>query len=208
MEQPLRKHDCGTTCTVIQDTRIALLCMLVALLPACDEQPTRTAQEHLNEATELLDSGDLGAAIIELKNAIALEPGNSLTRLLLARAYIETGNGAGAEKELRRSFSHGMPANNIAILVARAMLLQHKSRELLALGDFFDGSLNRSELRPRDRAELTALEGHAHLQRLEIDAADKNYNRALTLDPDSIEARVGKAALAIMQGRTAEAKAW
>jgi len=62
-----------------------------------------SAQEHYDRAVQFRDGKDTQATVIELKNALQIDPGHAPARWLLGLTYLETGNGAAAEKELERA---------------------------------------------------------------------------------------------------------
>lgn len=182
-------------------TRGLVLALLFPLIISCGKS-TLTPQEHLARAKDLQEKEDVQAAIIETKNALQQTPDNAEARLLLGTLYVDGGDGAAAEKELQRAKELGVSGGSWATLMSRSKLLQNKFQELL------DQPQPDNTASPAQRAELTALKGHAYLGLGKLDTAKTTYDEALALDNKSVEALAGKAQLAVFQGKTDEARRW
>jgi tetratricopeptide (TPR) repeat protein len=61
----------------------------------------------VSKAQDLFDAGNYSAAEIELKNLLQADPNQAEARVLLGQIYLRGGNGAAAEKELRRALDIG-----------------------------------------------------------------------------------------------------
>lgn len=101
--------------------------LLSLLISACSEQ---TADNHLLTAKKYIEQQDNNAAIIELKNAIKLDPKSAEARFLLGKAYIENKAYQGAEKELSRALDLKYPVNKVVPLLSLAF---QKTRSDVAL---------------------------------------------------------------------------
>ncbi|HND98401.1 MAG TPA: tetratricopeptide repeat protein, partial [Plasticicumulans sp.] len=112
---------------------------------------------ELDKAEQLRAQGQLGAAIIELKNALQDEPDCGPGRRLLGVLYVELGNGAEAEKELLRARRLKVRETGIALPLAEALLLQREYQRLLESVQPVSG------MSMRDVADLRALRGEALL---------------------------------------------
>ncbi|MEI8648905.1 hypothetical protein P4S73_15190 [Paraglaciecola sp. Hal342] len=88
--------------------RIKLLSYLVAVsaftLVGCD---SKSAEEYIAAAKVQYQKNDTQAAIIDLKNAIALAPKNKEARANLGKYYLGAGSFVESEKELRRAIELG-----------------------------------------------------------------------------------------------------
>ena len=87
-------HSVGRACWPI-------LFMTVLFVSACGFGLDTEAR--LERAETALAGGDYRAAIIDAKNILQDEPDNVSARLVLGRASIRIGDGASAEKDLRRA---------------------------------------------------------------------------------------------------------
>ena len=111
---------------------------------------------RLDKANELFEQGKYRAAEIELKNLLRDDPGVVNGRLLLGRIYLKVGNGAAAEKELRRASDLGVESKLWRLDLAESLLLQGKFSDALE-------ELDVASLPPADRARALALRGRAYL---------------------------------------------
>jgi putative PEP-CTERM system TPR-repeat lipoprotein len=181
------------------------LALAAALLTGCGAGPS--AEELLARAREFRDRSEIPAALIEAKNAVREAPERADARLLLAELYLETGDGASAEKELRKAAELGVDAGAVKVKLARAVYLQGRYQELVdeAVREAAAGE-GSSGLTPVQEAELAALRGHAYLGLGRLDPAELLYDRALALRADEPEALVGKARVAVARGQPEQAR--
>lgn len=170
-------------------TRITIALGILAL-SGCEFTDSGTDAEHFAKAQALYDGGNLTASVIELKNTLQKNPDNGPARALLGRTQAELGQGAAAEKELRRAFELQAPQAGLAELLAEALRLQGKQAELLA------EIVPAPSLPPNERQELHARRGDAWLALGKPDQAKAEYESALKIDPDSAAGKVGLARLA------------
>ncbi|MDN4038016.1 XrtA/PEP-CTERM system TPR-repeat protein PrsT [Massilia sp. YIM B02443] len=168
---------------------------LVLGLAGCSrDQSTPTL---LAEAKQYQEKGDLKAALIQLKNAVAKSPDDANARLQLGTLYLETGDAVSADKELRRAASLGTNPEQVLPLLARALQQQGKFKESL------------EELKPETVAKsapLLALRGDALLATQQPDAAKEAYQAALALAPNNGAALTGMARHAMLAGSREEAE--
>jgi len=142
--------------------------------------------QYVDRAQDYLDQGDLNAATIELKNALEQNKENAQARMLLGEVYLEVGNAASAEKELRRASELGVADGAILPPLARALLMQGKYEELQAL--------SLENLTAMDQKALVlAAQGLGKLVQGEVDAGTELIDQAVSLDPQSVYADVAKA---------------
>src|SRR6516165_6196083 len=109
----------------------AALVLVALVLSACG----KSANEYINRAQALLDSGNIPAAVVELKNALQEEPNNVKARVLLAQSYLDMSDPTAAEAHLLRARSDGADA---------ALLAKPSAESELRLGKF-DEALRESE---------------------------------------------------------------
>jgi putative PEP-CTERM system TPR-repeat lipoprotein len=193
----MRKLDCRKV-----RRRIAVIVGVLLLgVGGCDVLDSRTDGDYVARALELRDEGNPNGAIIELKNALQKNPENAKARSLLGQAYVERGDGAAAEKELRRAIElHGARKADLRLPLAEALSLQGKNQELLI------EIVPDAPLPPRQRAMLTAWRGDAWLGMRKPDLARREYEEALAIDAQAPLAKLGLARLAAGGNRIAEAQ--
>lgn len=175
---------------------LLLAMLLVGLLGGCSgEKP----EQFLAKAQQQYEKGDRVAAVIELKNAVQKDPDYAEARLLLGKIYIEQGDGASAEKELRRALQLGAKRKGITAQLGRALLLQREFKKVLEeVPAAPDGT-------PVEAAAMLAVRGDALAMLKQLDEAKAAYEAARKLDPAQVEATQGLAALAMLQGQPEEA---
>lgn len=76
----------------------------------------------VNRAQVFINEGQDNAAVIELKNALAVNPENKQARWLLGKVYYDNGWFADAEKELTAARRLGVADDSVLPLLARAWL--------------------------------------------------------------------------------------
>lgn len=83
-------------------------------------------QDRLDRGSQAFSDGDYRAAIIDAKNVLQKEPDNIGARLLLGRVSVVVGDGATAEKELRKAVELGTDLATVLVDLGSALLMQQK----------------------------------------------------------------------------------
>ncbi len=179
---------------------IILLLGLALLSISCGK--SLTDAQHVERAREFQEKGQLRTSVIELKNALQKNPANREARLLLGQIYVEVGDGASAEKELRSALDQGIAIESLSVPLAQSLLLQGKFADLLAL------NVNTSQLNDDTKATLFALRGRAYLDQGKVNEAAEQFQLALKAKPDSPATLLGQALLAFEKGQWDEARRW
>ena len=163
---------------------VSLLGLTLALLIGPLGHPAQ-ASPASEKARTALERGDLRTATIELKNALQSDPTDADARLLLARIYLEVGNGEGAEKEIRVAIDLGADPGLSRLDLVEALILQGR----------FDEAMQRleagGEVAADDAPRALILRGKAALGEERRDEARALFLKAQELDPDSVEAALG-----------------
>lgn len=127
----------------------------------------------LRQARQAMSQGHPNVAVLYLKNAAALAPGNNDVRMELGYAYLRAGDAASAVRELRAARQAGAPDGRVLPLLFDAMLARGEGQALLdqfpapAAGD--RSQLAAITLRARSLAQVAT--GHADDAIASIDAA-------------------------------------
>jgi Flp pilus assembly protein TadD len=106
---------------------IVILCLLWSLSAFAED-----SDEYLREAQAYLNKDETGAAVIQLKNALLLDPDNREARLLLGKAYLKQKDGLSAEKELRRAQELGAAREAVLPSLGQALLITGAKRQAAA----------------------------------------------------------------------------
>lgn len=145
------------------------------------------SSEYLSDAQSYFNKGEYATAVIQLKNALLLEPDNGQARLLLGRTYLELQNGNSAYKELMRASDLGVSRETVLVPMGRALIMSGQYDELL--NSIFIESEDPVTLKD----DIYLLQGQAHLAKQNLELADEKFSRALELNPALANAMLGKA---------------
>jgi len=165
--------------------RVVATVFLSGLLLACGE--STTSSEYVDNAKAYIDSGELAAATIELKNALNDDANNAEARWLLGKLYFDLDDMPSADKELRHARQLGVAVDQVLPLLAQAFLRQAKLDELLALS--VEGLAGES------LATVLSAQGLARLTQAEAEVASELIERAVSEAPQSSFAQMAKARL-------------
>ncbi len=154
--------------------------------------------EHYQRATQYYADGEINASIIELKNALQLDPDFADARWLLGDIYLKLGNGSAALKELLRAQRAGYAGAELEHKLLQAYLLNDDYDAVLAATPDIDSGAKD----PR----LVALRAEALLGKNEVEAAIVHFERAIELDLNTVHAHLGLARVALVQRRLDDAR--
>ena len=173
---------------------IVVLCLLWSLIAFAAD-----SDEYLRDAQAYLDKGEVSAAVIQLKNALLVDPDNKEARLLLGKAYLKQKDGLSAEKELRRAQELGAAREAVLVPLGRALLMTGQSDKLLQTITPEAGDSDALQV------DILLLQGQAYLATGKLAMADEKFSNALELKPAAAEALLGKARIAYQNQDTAAA---
>ena len=170
----------------------------VATLSGCSGK--KSSAEYLAAAQSYQKKGEYDAALIEMKNLLAVDSGNASGRLMFATLLNKKGDGVSAERELLKIAKdmQGTPAYRIEL--GRALLLQNDAgrvlKEIHAEGFPMDAA-----------ATILSMRGGAYLSLRQIDDARSAFAEAIKIQPRHVPSILGLASLAIVTNdmRSAEA---
>jgi tetratricopeptide (TPR) repeat protein len=210
-----------------------LICSLLVLtaLAGCDQFVD--AGQRIERGETLLEAGQYNEALVEIKNALADEPGSARARLALARTHLQLGQFDAADKALDEARAAGADVGQCDSLRAEVMLARGRPGDLLQAldGDGLELSEEQSRnLRIRSLAALSRCEeamplarealaspGAAGVVRVSFAeclvrrgntaAAITELEHALQEDPRNATAQVALGGIMQMSGRTPEAEA-
>ena len=167
-----------------------------------------SAEEHVRRARSQHEKGETQAALIELKNALQKAPNSAEARQLAGLLYLEVGDGAAAEKELKQAERLGVPEAARRVPLTRAALLQGRYQDIIqaAIEDAARGKTGSDDLSAADAATLDALRGAAYAGLGNMDQARRLFDAALARQPEQIDALVGIAVLHAVQQKNDEAR--
>lgn len=174
---------------------VALLSLAACELLVSDET-------RLERAAQLQEHGDYRAAGIELKKILEKNPDNQNARLRLGELSLLTWDADAAERELRRARELGIPADEIAIPLGRALLMQGRPDRVLV--EVSPAAISDAAV----RTAVLALHGEAYLALGRLEDADKTFRQALAADSDMPEGKLGLARVEQRNGNLDAADAY
>ena len=175
-------------------TAVSLAFMAIA---CSDDQ---TAQSHLERALQYQVDNNYSASIIELKNALVLEPKNGEARYQLGNVYLLEGNGAAAKKELERAKTLKYDSRKLIPKLARAYFLNDDFEEILSLFQEIKDSDKEAQVEYLAYRTIAALA----LERLAI--AEQAASEAVYVMKDSVYTMLAKAYLEFAKNNIVEAE--
>lgn len=170
---------------------IIIMGIVSALLVGCEQQ-MQSEQEYIEQAKDLVDKGMYRDAIVQLKNAIKVNPSGPEGRYLLGMVYLEVGDGAAAEKELLKAQELGVVTESISFKLLQAYLLEKKYKEIIESS--------------AQGGDIDAIKGLAYLEMRDQAMAKKMIENAMTIVPQSPYVIVANAKMNIAMGRLDQAK--
>lgn len=155
-----------------------------------------TPAKQLARAKGYVQQGQHRSAVIELKRSLQEEPAQAEARLLLGKELSAVGDAKGAELEFRKALKEGYPAENVIVLLVRAVSLQGNYPEVIALVN--DAS---AVTVPEVNAELQTMLGTAYLATGKSEAGMSALNAARELVPGFSGAAIAEARYLAGQGK-------
>jgi len=149
---------------------------------ACGDK--NTSSEYIASAKQLAASNQDKAAILELKNAVRLEPNNAEVRALLGSAYLKTGDVLFAESEFDKALAKGLAPREIIHNLSRVYLLLGKEEELKAL-------LNVNGLNEQEQVVVNTYIGLMYIQKNDLENAELYIMQATELSEDNLYSKLG-----------------
>ena len=176
----------------IDKTLNALALTSLVLLTACGGSASE--KDLLASATTFLSQNDPKAAVIQLKNALQINPESATSRYLLGKALLASGDPVGAEVELKRARQLKHPDALVLPELARAQLAQGHFKamtdEMAAVN--FEGATPMADL----QTSLAA----GYIMQGARDRAQTAIDRALQLSPKFVPALITRARLKVAGG--------
>jgi putative PEP-CTERM system TPR-repeat lipoprotein len=178
---------------------LALVLSLSVSLAGC--WGGKSSDEYLASARSYSEKGQNDAAIIELKNLLAADAGNTDARLLFAKLLNEKGDGVSAERELLKIAKSSQVRASYRIELGRALLLQNNADRILR------------EITPEGMpldiaAEILAIRGGAYLSLRQLDKARGAFDEALKIAPKHVRSILGLASIAVASDDPVGADKW
>ncbi|WP_448212676.1 XrtA/PEP-CTERM system TPR-repeat protein PrsT [Colwellia sp. MEBiC06753] len=177
-------------------TLVSTAVSIALLASGCS--PSKSTQEYLMDAEQLMSQGEFNEAIIELKNGVVEAPTAPQLRGLLGKAYIEQANYIAAEKELEKAIQLGA-TDYLADELSFTKLKLSKYDEVFQLLD--EGSSASDE----EYMLLLVYAGVAATQNGNISQGQDYFSQAISINENAIYGQMAKAYLAQTKSNYIEA---
>lgn len=173
-----------------------LLVITLGLLISCSQ---KSSEEHLAAAKQYIEQNNIEAAVVELKNAVQLDPKSANARFELGKVYLAQKDFEGAEKELNRAMEYGYSAGEVIPLISKAYKrtgayaalseLDHKEKGLTPVEEAEVGFFKLQSLVQLDKQEearalieelqqLDTQSVYKSLSAVYVPILDKDYQKA------------------------------
>jgi putative PEP-CTERM system TPR-repeat lipoprotein len=160
--------------------RISIAALLLTTLIGLSGCQKKTSEDHISAAKDFVVNGDQQSAIIELKNAIQVDPTQAEARFELGNVYLAQNNYQAAEKELNRAMELGYsPAKTIPLL-ARAYQRTGANAALEQIEH------DLAELTSVEKAEVGYYKAQSLIQLDKTDEASALIKELMQLDTNSV----------------------
>lgn len=191
---------------VFKAARITLLSTAIALtLGGCGEEATEMTQaeiqyiSHLDQARFYQRQGELKASTLEARSAIELQPEKPDPYFVILENLLKAGDAGNAERQLNQ-LTKAMADNGTKISAAN----ENQAKLIRAEADFYQQEFDEA-LKALDSASFTdrsqeldgkILEAKIYHAKGDFDKAQKTYEQAKSIDPNSALPLIGLSRLA------------
>jgi cellulose synthase operon protein C len=154
-----------------------LIALSVTLVISCSQ---KTSEDHIVKAQEYISKNNTAAAIVELKNAVQLEPKSGAARFELGKVYLLTKQFDSAEKELNRALEYGYNASEVIPFLSQSYQRTGAYVALSKIDQTQDGLSNEEE------AQVGYLKLLSLVKLAKMEEAQKLISEVANLETDSI----------------------
>lgn len=182
---------------------LTLLLLFLLLMVACTDDRRKIEEKkyaHYEKGMIFLDAGDNKSAVVELKNAIEIDPRFAEARYQMALTYVKLSQQANAIKELTKVVSIAPKNLDAQTKLAELLLLTNKrdaGRELI----------DKVLFNKPDNVNALLLLARLELKERNVSRAQEVLRKAIELEPDNGRLYVVNAELASFSGDIASAEA-
>ena len=141
-------------------------------------------EQLVEEARVFFNEKEFNSSIIQLKNALQVEPAHVEARWLLGSIYLILGDADSALKELEQAQNLGISEPKLKSLMLEALILKREFIEVIESTEIID------ETSPFADIELSHR-GTAYLGLGQIGNAENTFNEAIEINQESVVGRIG-----------------
>ncbi|WP_293265727.1 XrtA/PEP-CTERM system TPR-repeat protein PrsT [Neptunomonas sp.] len=148
---------------------------------------------YFEDANKLYFQDDFDASIVQLKNALQVDPRHLPSLVLSGEVYLKQGDAKAAEYVLQQALLFGADASLITINLANTYLLLGKYSKIIS-------DLPIEGLPPRIKVDLLGYRAEAYTLLDELGEARESIDVALRVDPSALLPRLASVILLIREG--------
>lgn len=167
--------------------------------PAAMSKETQ-AERLYDDAFNRFSTKDFAGAIVQLKNAVALDNKNLSVQALLGRALLANGDVVAAEVALNEALKLGVSRSEVVVPLARALINQGKQQALLS-----DERLAPAGIPAAAQFQLLLMRASAQADTGDAKAALKTIEEARALEPNSPDSWIGEVPIRLRARQIKEA---
>ncbi|MCW5614327.1 MAG: PEP-CTERM system TPR-repeat protein PrsT [Rhodocyclaceae bacterium] len=180
-------------------SKLCTLCLaLLVSAPGFAAGDVAAASRYYEDGLGRFQKGDVGGAILQLKNALQQDNKMLAVHLLLGRALLADGQLPAAEIALREALKLGVSPSEVAIPLGRLYLMGGRPRDVL-------DKVPVDGLPQGVAAEVQLMRAMAQGQLAQYRESAKSFEAARRLAPASAAPLVAEVPVLLGQGRIAEA---
>lgn len=149
-------------------------------ISACSQSP----ESLISSAKDYIARKDNKTALIQIKNALQINPKLAEGRFLLGTGLLEEGDAVGAELEFRKALDLKYSRDQVIPLLAKSLLAQGNAKKLTI--EFGQTLLEESSAKASLLMSLTA----AYAMQGDLEKSKSSHDSALMVDPTNVPARI------------------
>jgi len=176
--------------------------IVLAAAPAWSQNKPANAKAagFYEDALTRYEKKDIPGAIIQLKNALQIDPNLLPVQLLLGKALMRNGEVAAAEVAFEEALRLGVNRAEVAVLLGQALLAQGKHKAVLE-----KSSLAPAGLPSAVQLQIHLLRASVHTDIGETIAAQKSFDEARAIDKRSVDVLLAEVPMRIRARQLKEA---
>lgn len=171
----------------------------MASLPSPGQTNTKAAG-YYEDALVRYDKKDIPGAIIQLKNALQINPNMLPVQLLLGKALMQNGEVAAAEVAFNEALRLGVNRAEVVQSLGEAVLAQGKQKQMLESKTFASAGLP-----PGVQLQVLLLRARAHTELGESAAALRSIEEARAIDRRNVDSWLAEVPVRILARQFKEA---
>ena len=178
-------------------TSLILVSYFMLVSSFASQETIGNGRDLYEQALSEYRQGEVNTALIHIKNLLKQNTNNLPARLLFGKILLEYGELAAAEDQYLKALELNADPSVVMLPLAQSLLLQSKYEKLLA-------TIYPQNFSVQKEAHVYVYRSKAYLGLGMVEDARYSLDKALAIDPKSLDAILGLASLAIREDQQAE----